>query len=146
MGNCSSSSNDGIISGGMNRNERKFIKECLELNSEFMTKQNAKKRLNEFIDKLSVLILEKGDKLFSFGEKSDKLYIVAHGAISIISEDGIDYGTQGRGALVGTFGFFNNKTRSAHAKALKQTKLFYMVRHKLIILFIITYHILQYLL
>ena len=133
MGNCNSNSigNPDFSSGPsgnvMSRNERKFIKECFECNKEFIEKHNARKRLDEFIDKLSLLNLEKGEKLFACGEKSDKLYILLHGQIGILSDEGVDYGTQEKGALIGTFGFYNNKPRSAHAKALKSSRLFYIV-------------------
>ena len=123
---CGSSSelnNDQSI----NRNERKFLKESLLANEDFINRRNARKRLDEFIDTLQVKHIESGDKLFSFGDKSDEIFIIGHGLISIIAEDGHDLGNQGHGAIIGSYGFFNNKTRSAHAKALKPSKLFFMV-------------------
>ena len=71
--------------------------------------------------------LKSDEKLFSFGDKSETIFIIAHGQIGIIAEDGHDLGNQEKGAIIGSYGFFNNKTRSAHAKALKPTKVFFMV-------------------
>lgn len=123
-----------LTSSSTNRNERKFVKESLLANEDFINRRNARKRLDEFIDTLQVKHLKSDDKLFSFGDKSDEIFIVGHGLISIIAEDGHDLGNQGHGAIVGSYGFFTNKPRSAHAKALKPTKLFFMVLFNSIIL------------
>ena len=110
------------------------------IDDDFINRNNARKRLDEFIDSLEVKYLKTGEQLFSFGEKSDKLYVLAHGQIGIIGEDGRDHGTQEKGGIIGRYGFFNNKTRSANAKALKPSKLFFMVS----LLFNIMYVLIHY--
>lgn len=80
MGNsCSSNESNVDNTIGMTKLERKFIKSSLEKDDDFINRGNARKRLDEFIDNLSVKYLNKGDKLFSYGDQSNELYIIAHG-------------------------------------------------------------------
>jgi len=125
---CSSLSNlsTSIHGPKMSRNERKFLKECLEKEHEFIIRRNVKKRLDEFLDALKVKMYKAGDTVFKYGDKGDILYIIAQGDVECISNEGVDFGTSSKGKILGQFGFFNNKTRSANAKAIKDCRIYYI--------------------
>lgn len=64
--------------------------------------------------------------VFKYGDRGDILYIISQGEVECISSTGVDYGTLGKGKMLGQFGFFNNKTRSASATAIKDCRIFYI--------------------
>ena len=64
---CSSLSklSTSIHTPKMSRNERKFLKECLEKEHEFIIRRNVKKRLDEFLDALKCKMYKAGDTIFA---------------------------------------------------------------------------------
>lgn len=70
--------------------------------------------------------LKTNEILFNQGDEPDNMYIVKSGQIAIFLTDGTETKTlaiAGVGELIGEISLFDNKTRSAGAKALSETSL-----------------------
>ena len=109
----------------MSRNERNFLKSALLEDKEFLSQCN---KIDDFLNALKCKGYKPGEEVFKYGDKGDILYIIAQGEVACISNEGLDFGTATKGKLLGQFAFFSNKTRSANAKAIKESRIYYIDR------------------
>ncbi len=64
--------------------------------------------------------LKKGELLFREGDQSDAMYVIKKGQISVVKTKGageVELAELGAGAMIGEMAFFDNKPRSAGARA-----------------------------
>jgi len=69
-----------------------------------------------------VRVLKKGDVLFREGDPSDAMYVIKKGRIGILKNKGSSEVTLAElvpGEMLGEMAFFDNKPRSASAKAVQ---------------------------
>lgn len=70
--------------------------------------------------------LEKGELLFREGDPSDSMYVVKKGRISITKTKGdseVELANMGPGQMFGEMAFFDQKPRSANARALQESEI-----------------------
>jgi CRP/FNR family cyclic AMP-dependent transcriptional regulator len=80
-----------------------------------------------------------GQRVFSMGDPSGKMFVVQEGRVELYLQDKADervhLGVVERGDMFGELGLLHNEPRTASAKALENTRLIAIDRHDLEILF-----------